>query len=173
MQLAQIQSQIPLNMFAAELAQDLTSLMVRYPNGIPTSVLHEEYGEPVPRIIRACMILQERGLIIFKDGTPPYIIPTSFEPPIAQPYHDLTDLQRRLFFLLIETSGPTNLQIQTSYYQLARLLDCSSGGARSTLERLATLNYITVLQPPIQGKVNSLILQLNKEKIAVDHHLPS
>lgn len=164
---------VAISSFVAELSIDLPVLFQRYPEGVPISVLQEEYGETVPRIVRVLGILEGAGAILVKEGFPPLILPTSYIPKDEKPYQDLSELQQRMFAFLVATSGQQHAPIRSSYYQLARIMKCSAGGARSTLERLLNLLYITLLEAPQQGHTNSLLLQVNTEKIAVDSNLPT
>lgn len=159
---------VSMDSFVYELRQDLARLYADHPTGITYHVLREEYGEPIPRILRATQILQEKGHITIGQNASRehYILPANApHPSKVTPYADLTDLQRRLFTLLTDSRNPENNLVRTNYTQLSRILSCSQGGVRNSLDRLTTLKYLRVHTPAIPGKQASLVLELMPDKI--------
>lgn len=166
---------VSMESFVYELRMDLPRLYEQNPTGITMHTLHQEYGEPIPRILRATQLLKDKGHIVIGQNASRehYILPANAPAPSEHtPYADLTDLQRRLFTLLVTSRNPQNNLVRTNYTQLARLLDCSQGGVRSSLDRLTTLKYLSTHTPAIPGKQASLVLELMADKIVVQNLTP-
>lgn len=160
-------TKVSMESFVYELRMDLPRLYREHPTGISMNALHEEYGESIPRILRATQILEEKGVITIgqAENKVHFILPANKQllPPI--PYSTLTPLQRSLFQLLVKSA--LNNRVRTNYTQLARILKCSQGGVRSSIDRLEHLHYLSLVEPVQPGKP-SLVLQLNPEKIVVN-----
>lgn len=159
---------VSMESFVYELRMDLPRLYAEHPTGITYHVLREEYGEPIPRIIRATQLLSDKGHIRIEQNASRehYILPVNAPHPREHiRYADLTDLQRRLFIVLSEARNPENNLVRTNYTQLARILNCSQGGVRSSLDRLTTLKYLHTHAAAIPGKQASLVLAIHPDKI--------
>jgi hypothetical protein len=165
---------LSLAVFVDELQEDLSRLTLEHPKGITYRVLKEEYGETMPRLLKATRVLEQNGIIRIYDAVVPYILPATYEPISTRPYQDLSELQRKTFMLLAKSTSATNgWLVRTNYYQISRLVECSAGGARSTIERLQALQYVKVVQLPEQGQANSLVLEVAQDKIAVAQEKPT
>jgi len=166
---------VSMESFVYELRQDLPRLYSEHPTGITFHAIREEYGETIPRIIRATQVLESKGHITIGQNASRehFMLPACALPPSKiTPYADLTDLQRRLFTLLVDSRNPENNLVRTNYTQLARVLDCSQGGVRSSIDRLTTLKYLRTYSPAIPGKQASLVLELSANRIIDQKETP-
>ena len=166
------EQKITMAKFAKEIFNDLNLLMQTYKYGILLSDLQEYYGEPIPKIRGACKLLENVGkVIIEQNGNGSYfVVPKALEDiiPIAQ----LSILQRQTIVFLVKTcnKNKTN-KIQTGYYQLARVLKCSFGGLKGSLQRLQTLGFLVIEQESTRGHQNELLIRVESMPLTNKHIL--
>ena len=138
---------VSIESFAHELQNDIARLIDEYPNGIYYSVLADEYGESVARIVKAVQILIDRQHVEVRQAASNayFIVPKGYVAP--QPLIELTDLQRRLIYFLYMTAVKArNRLLTTNYSQLARIMSCSYGGLITAVNRLVVLEYLEIRQ---------------------------
>lgn len=166
------EQKITMAKFAKEIFNDLNLLTQTYKYGILLSDLQEYYGEPMPKIRGACKLLENVGkIIIEQNGNGSYfVVPTALEDiiPIAQ----LSDLQRQTIVFLVKTCNRSKTnKVQTGYYQLARVLKCSFGGLKGSLQRLQTLGFLAIEQESTRGHQNELLIRIESAPLSNKHIL--
>lgn len=153
---------VPLHQFANEILKDLGVLMGESPYGIMLVTLQEYYGESRRRVHAAVDLLEKVGkVVIAQNGNGSYFI-LPFDRQELLPIAKLSDLQRKVLSFLVKTCARKNTnRLKSSYFQLARMLNCSFGGLSTTIARLETLGYLKILEPSTQGHQNELLVELN------------
>jgi len=148
--------------FANEIQRDLPDLIKRFPQGISISNLQEEYGESTARIKTVISILLQHHHIQQTQAASRmyYIYPRDYK--IDTPLHNLTELQRSICFFLLDIvkKNPPATAVKTNYTYLARHVECSNGGIKSAILRLASLGYISITSPSQRGLSSQLTIQL-------------
>lgn len=154
--------------FAWEIQQDLPELIRHHPTGVHVSHLHEYYGEPTARIMRAISYLVNKEKVTLHQAVnhSHYILPIGYVP--ATPHPELTDMQREVMDFIKNTCKAQNAkQLSTNYMQLARVLRRSAGGIRTCLARLEQLGYIQLQLNRLPGTQQTVLI------VPLDHNLPS
>lgn len=145
--------------YAQEIADDLDKLLAEYPAGIYISHLQDYYGESIARTHKACRILEERKAVSLNRSASGayYILPIGYNSGVDLP--ELTQLQRKLTLYLLNLCQKHNTQrVKTNYSQLSREMQCSYGGLRACIKRLADLTYLKVETPSLRGKQDKMII---------------
>lgn len=149
--------------FAEEIQRDLPTLIKEYPGGIYISNLQEMYGESYARTLKAVKMLAVLNVITLHQAVSRahYILPKDYIPTI--PFPELTPLQRDFILYVANLCRKFQTsQVRTNYSELSRILECSYGGLKSCLERLATLQYLAIINPSHRGKQSDLLIEINQ-----------
>lgn len=149
--------------FAEEIQRDLPTLIKEYPGGIYISNLQEMYGESYARTLKAVKMLDALHVITLHQAVSRahYILPSQYISPI--PFPELTALQRDFILYICQLCHKhQTIQVRTNYSELSRILECSYGGLKSCLERLAQLSYLIIIHPSRRGKQSELLIEISQ-----------
>lgn len=153
-------SLIPIKAYAAEIFNDLPTLMQANPNGVYISYLSSWYGESHARTVKACKLLASKGRAQYvQAGSKAYfLVPANYK---IHPLLLLTPLQRSLVNFLYEQTGGELKVVRTNYSQLSRLLKCSHAGIKTCIQRCRCLGVLDISGDSQRGKQDTLLLKLN------------
>lgn len=161
--------------FAAEIEKDLDTLLYEYPDGLYAHHLREYYGETPNRIFHALSLLVAQDVVSLCKATDSTYYVIKVGAPI-KPLVELTELQRRLVYLVMKTCKEQNTySLRTDYSQLNRILKASPMGLRACLQRLHVLDYIRIDEPSRIGLNGMMVLSIGSalKKTFEDYHLDS